>query len=585
MKKTGLVFVTVPLIVGMALAGWAATFTVTATSENDCSDLNCNLQSALNAAAANNEDDTISIGDGTFNGPFTYVTTKNFSLTLIGSGSTVIDGKKASQGMLLSTSDSDGTNAHMILRNISFQNGNSQSYAGGGGLHVSTNKSNITIEKCTLSNNTGQDGGGAYIESVSGMITVRGNVFQGNSAVNLSGGGAEVASTSGNVTLDDNLFIDNDSHFHGGGVNAISAAGNVTLLNNIFIANSANVFGGGVSLADMSLESGAPGVITAVNNTFVGNSAASIGGGLSITLDNTTSKASLYNNILWSNTSKYYGQDVIICDDCSGAAAAGEVNLYNNDFFNFYSTCPNDAGCTPKTNQGNNKNQNPLFVNITDSDPYHWDVHLTSSSPCIDGGNGNAPNLPGTDFHGDARTFGPAPDMGAFESPYKYSPVTPKEGTLGSEITITGSGFGKTKGKVLVGSVAPKILGWTDSSIRCQLSKTPPLGIYDVTIQPKGASPIVVGNGFTVMPPAISLTEPTHGAAGGNVTIHGSFFGTKTGKVTLGGKTCKVLSWTMVATTGESQIQFTIPKGLTSGAKDLTVTNGLGAKTTSFTVD
>jgi hypothetical protein len=41
----------------------------------------------------------------------------------------------------------------------------------------------------------------------------------------------------------------------------------------------------------------------------------------------------------------------------------------------------------------------------------------------------------------------------------------------------------------------------------------------------------------------------------------------------------------MVATTGESQIQFTIPKGLTSGAKDLTVTNGLGAKTTSFAVD
>ena len=136
---------------------------------------------------------------------------------------------------------------------------------------------------------------------------------------NLAGGGANIGSSSGDITLEDNLFVRNSSRFHGGGLSAFSETGDITIVNNLFIANSANVFGGGASLADIPLDGGTPGVITVVNNTFVSNSAASSGGGLSITLDNTTSKADLYNNILWSNTSDYYGDDIIICDDCSGA--------------------------------------------------------------------------------------------------------------------------------------------------------------------------------------------------------------------------------------------------------------------------
>ena len=69
------------------------------------------------------------------------------------------------------------------------------------------------------------------------------------------------------------------------------------------------------------------------------------------------------------------------------------------------------------------------------------------------------------------------------------------------------------------------------------------------------------------------------------MTIQGSFFGTKKGKVTLGGKSCKVLSWTMDATTGEGEIDFVVPKHLTPGANELKVTNAVGADTTNFTVD
>jgi hypothetical protein len=57
------------------------------------------------------------------------------------------------------------------------------------------------------------------------------------------------------------------------------------------------------------------------------------------------------------------------------------------------------------------------------------------------------------------------------------------------------------------------------------------------------------------------------------------------GKVTLGGKNCKVLSWTMDPMTGESEIHFVVPKGVSSGPRDLKVTNGMGSDTVTFAVE
>ena len=152
--------------------------------------------------------------------------------------------------------------------------------------------------------------------------------------------------------------------------------------------------------------------------------------------------------------------------------------------------------------------------------------------------------------------------------PQVISPISPNEGTIGTQITITGSGFGSIKGKVLVGKAAPKILQWTDSSIGCQILRAVAPGTYDVTVQPKGASPIVFQGGFSVMSPDIGFVRPPGGSANGQITVYGFFFGTQKGKVTLGGKSCKVLSWAMDPTTGESQIEFVVSKGLATGATD-----------------
>ena len=52
----------------------------------------------------------------------------------------------------------------------------------------------------------------------------------------------------------------------------------------------------------------------------------------------------------------------------------------------------------------------PLFM-----DPANGDFHLSAASPCIDAGDNAAPNLPATDYEGDARIMGTAVDIGADE--------------------------------------------------------------------------------------------------------------------------------------------------------------------------
>jgi len=167
------------------------------------------------------------------------------------------------------------------------------------------------------------------------------------------------------------------------------------------------------------------------------------------------------------------------------------------------------------------------------------------------------------------------------------APVQPSKGTIGTEMTIYGSGFGAKKGKVLIGNVALTVLEWTAESIQCKLTKTLPPGSYNVTIRPqtKGASPIIFENGFTVKAPEIDSIEPTSGSIGNEITINAYYFGNKKGKVTLGGKSCRVISWTMNAATGESEARFLIPKGLGPGTHELKVTNVVGSDTVNFTID
>jgi len=174
--------------------------------------------------------------------------------------------------------------------------------------------------------------------------------------------------------------------------------------------------------------------------------------------------------------------------------------------------------------------------------------------------------------------------------------ISPSEGTVNTQFTIRSSTAFGAKGKVLVGNTAVKVLQWNDNTILCEMSKAMPPGDYVVTVLPKGApktaAPISFGPGFTARLPLVESMDTLRGTAGTPVTITGRFFGGKNaagiraasmGKVYVGTKVAQVASWNMDPGTGDSQIQITIPRGLTPGADYEVVVSvkGVGENTAS----
>ena len=90
---------------------------------------------------------------------------------------------------------------------------------------------------------------------------------------------------------------------------------------------------------------------------------------------------------------------------------------------------------------------------------------------------------------------------------------------------------------------------------------------------------------ITVVAPEIGTVNPTSGSTNDKIKINGLFFGTKKREVTIGGKTCRVLSWTIDPMTGEGEIQFVVPRGLSSGIHEIKVINAVGMDTTNFAID
>ena len=183
------------------------------------------------------------------------------------------------------------------------------------------------------------------------------------------------------------------------------------------------------------------------------------------------------------------------------------------------------------------------------------------------------------------QAFAPSP------SPPVLSPI---EGTLGTEISITGSGFGARKGKIYIEGFATKIVGWEDATITCFVNRVMPAGLHNVNIQPQSyrtVPPQLLASAFTIKNPEIDPLSIDHGSPGNEITITGRFFATRKGKVyfeygkngQIRNKSSKVRSWTMDPLTGASDIIFFVPKGI-SGQFPLKIMNQIGTAETTFTI-
>jgi len=106
----------------------------------------------------------------------------------------------------------------------------------------------------------------------------------------------------------------------------------------------------------------------------------------------------------------------------------------------------------------------------------------------------------------------------------------PAAGTIGTAITIRGSGCGPVRGKVLVSGNATKVApdGWTEDTIVSLITKVPPPGgPYDVMVVPSGSpAGIIVPNPFFVRGPEVGCPAPSHGRAATPVALPGRSLGT-----------------------------------------------------------
>jgi hypothetical protein len=261
--------------------------------------------------------------------------------------------------------------------------------------------SGASLSGFTLMNGAADSGGGVWCESPTAVVsncTLTANSAQG------SGGGA-TGGTLINCTLTSNSVLSD-----GGG------AAQSTLIHCAVTHNSANGNGGGASYS------------TLINCTLSGNSAPPVGPGGGGSSGGGAYESTLINCALAGNSAYAYGGGVYgsTLTNCTltgnsayygGGAYGGSLNncivFFNTSFYapqNYDSTILNYCCTTPSATNGvGNITNIPLFVDYPNGD-----LHLESSSPCINSGNNSFVTY-ATDLDGNPRIVRGTVDIGAYE--------------------------------------------------------------------------------------------------------------------------------------------------------------------------
>jgi hypothetical protein len=227
-------------------------------------------------------------------------------------------------------------------------------------------------------------------------------------SVNGNGGGlsADMWGLNDPTIISGNIFSNNVSGGYGGGIFLQAYGEKFTITNNQLTGNTATRSGGGATILSESYQGG--NIIDFINNTVAGNQAGSQGGGLNLLMFSDKVTANLYNNIFWTNSSTNPGRDLYLDNDFDDNYLPGVCNLHNNNF--------NQSGWgiymdIPFPIPSNNLNwKDPLFAG-----QWQDNYMLSKTSPCLNKGNNNAPNLPSTDLKGKPRIQDGVVDMGAYE--------------------------------------------------------------------------------------------------------------------------------------------------------------------------
>lgn len=278
----------------------------------------------------------------------------------------------------LSNTAGQGGGAYMTgpdfdIEAVLFQ-GNTALYRGGGLLIVNATLTNVAF----ISNTASTEGGGLYVHN--GKL--QGGLFQGNVVTNGHGGGMAVSS---DLVLTDTAFLDNYSSGDGAGLYFMPSASDISTLTNVLMAR--NEAGGEGDGLYVELSFIYPPCTVNIIHATIASPTISDGSAIYVT----SNTVNITNTIIASYTT---GIELI----------SGTVNEDYNLFFGLSAPLTGAV-----TSGGHSLVGDPVFLN-----PSLDDYHILSNSLALEAGFDLGVT---SDFEGDPRPQGLAPDIGYDEFP------------------------------------------------------------------------------------------------------------------------------------------------------------------------
>lgn len=267
-------------------------------------------------------------------------------------------------------------------------------------------------DKVIIADETYKGNGNIDIDFKGKAITVKSENGPLNCIIDCEGNGRGFYFHNGETetSILSGITITNGQESNGGGIRCSSSP----IINNCrIIENTATSSGGGIFFAVWSAKvtncviagnsAGAGGAIYVsnakpeiINCTMIGNTATV--GAIGISTNDKNVVPTIVNSILWDEPSIFY--------------------------YGSFPYAPTISYCNINSTEIEGSSiihTDPNFVDVSGTFPLEWDLHIQSSSPCIDKGKNGVSNIPSTDFDGNQRIIdgdsdgNPTVDIGADE--------------------------------------------------------------------------------------------------------------------------------------------------------------------------